>query len=273
MKNNHPPEQEQENPPPHHTADSVNEDATMPLVNHLMELRNRLITALTAILVLFLGLFYFANDLYLLVSKPIRDQLPEGSTMIATEVTSTFFAPFKLTLAISVLLAVPVILHQIWRFISPGLYAHEKRIAIPLLISSILLFYLGVAFAYFVIFPIIMAFFAAIGPSEVQLTPDINQYLSVALKLFFAFGIAFEIPVATLLMIWSGLTTVENLRNKRPYVLVGCFTIGMLMTPPDVISQTLLALPMWFLFECGIILGAIMKLQPRQHSAVDKPSE
>ncbi len=233
------------------------EGGNMPLIDHLIELRSRLITALCTVFALFLALFYFANDIYSWVSKPIRDQLPEGTTMIATEVTATFFAPFKLTLAVATLLAVPVILHQIWRFISPGLYAHEKRIAIPLLFSSTLLFYLGVAFAYFVIFPIVMAFFATVGPEEVQLTPDINQYLTIALKLFFAFGLAFEVPIATLLMIWSGMTTAERLREKRPYVIVFCFVFGMLLTPPDIISQTLLALPMWLLFECGILLGSV----------------
>lgn len=239
-----------------------NTDASMPLFDHLIELRTRLIKVLATIFVIFLSLFYFANSIYSWVSKPIRDQLPEGTTMIATEVTSTFFAPFKLTLAVAALLAIPVILHQIWRFISPGLYANEKRLAIPLLISSIALFYLGVAFAYYVVFPLIMAFFASVGPEEVQLTPDINQYLTIALKLFFAFGVAFEIPVATLLLIWSGATSVDSLKEKRPYVIVFCFIFGMLLTPPDIISQTLLALPMWLLFELGILFGSLIHQAP-----------
>ena len=250
----------------------LSEDSSMPLVDHLIELRTRLIKALVTVLCIFLCLFYFANDIYSFVAKPIQDQLPEGSSMIATEVTSTFFAPFKLTLVVSLFLAVPVILHQLWRFVSPGLYAHEKRIAIPLLISSICLFYLGMAFAYYVIFPLVMAFFTSIGPEEVLITPDINQYLTIALKLFFAFGVAFEIPVATLLLLWSGITTVENLKQKRPYVIVCCFVFGMLVTPPDIISQTLLALPMWLLFELGIVLGRLIKAE-KSANAVNVESD
>jgi len=241
---------------------------SMTLIDHLVELRERLMRAVLAILVVFLCLFYFANDIYTIVSKPIRDVLPEGTTMIATEVTSPFFAPFKLTMALSFFLAIPVVLHQIWRFISPGLYAHEKRVAIPLLISSILLFYSGVAFAYFIVFPIIMGFFTAIGPTDVQIMPDISQYLNIALKLFFAFGLAFEIPIATLLLIWSGVTTAEALKEKRAYVIVSCFVLGMLLTPPDFISQTMLALPMWILFEAGIIFSVLMpKKQSRNEAA------
>jgi sec-independent protein translocase protein TatC len=235
-----------------------NDAMSMTLIGHLIELRERLMRAIFAILTIFLGLFYFANDIYTIVSKPIRDTLPEGTSMIATEVTSPFFAPFKLTLAVSFFLAIPVVLHQAWKFISPGLYAHEKKIAIPLLISSILLFYIGMAFAYFVIFPIVMAFFTSIGPADVQIMPDINQYLTIALKLFFAFGLAFEIPVATLLLIWSGVTTPEALKQKRAYVIVSCFVLGMLLTPPDFISQTLLAMPMWLLFEAGILFSRIL---------------
>ncbi len=244
--------------------DSLDADTgSMTLIEHLIELRKRLITSLLSIGGIFICLVWFANDIYTLVSKPIRDVLPDGSTMIATEITSTFFAPFKLTLFVAFILSAPVILHQIWRFISPGLYAHEKKIAIPLLTSSVLLFYLGIAFAYFVIFPIVMNFFAYVGPEDIKLTPDINLYLNIALKLFFAFGFAFEIPVATLLLIWSGITTTERLSEMRRYVFLFCFIFGMLLTPPDIISQTLLAIPMWLLFEGGIFLAKILPLKTK----------
>lgn len=240
------------------------EHAQMTLIEHLVELRQRLMVSVLAILVIFLGLFYFANDIYFLVSKPIRDVLPEGGSMIATEVTSPFFAPFKLTLVVSLFLAMPVVLHQFWKFISPGLYAHERKIMIPLLMSSILLFYGGIAFAYFVVFPLIMQFFTSIGPQDVLITPDINQYLNIALKLFFAFGVAFEIPIATLLLIWSGVVSIQSLKQKRPYVVVCCFVFGMLLTPPDMISQTLLAVPMWLLFELGLLMGFLVRREKQK---------
>ena len=248
----------------------LDDTGNMTFIGHLIELRERLMRIVFAILAVFLCLFYFANDIYTIVSKPIRDVLPEGTTMIATEVTSPFFAPFKLTLAISFFLTVPILLHQAWKFISPGLYAHEKRVAIPLLFSSIVLFYAGVAFAYFVIFPIVMGFFTSVGPADVQIMPDINQYLTIALKLFFAFVLAFEIPIATLLLIWSGVTTADSLREKRAYVIVGCFVFGMLLTPPDFISQTLLALPMWILFEAGIIFSVLL---PKRQNPDEIPEE
>ena len=233
-------------------------EGNLPLLDHLIELRDRLLRAVLAVLVIFCGLFYFANDIYEIVSKPIRDQLPEGSSMIATDITATFFAPFKLTLMVSLFLAMPVVLHQIWKFVSPGLYANEKKLAIPMLISSILLFYSGIAFAHFVIFPLIMEFFTNIGPASVEITPDITQYLAIALKLFFAFGLAFEIPIAVMLVIWSGAATVASLSDKRPYIVVGCFIFGMLLTPPDPFSQSMLAIPMWMLFEVGLLFGRLV---------------
>lgn len=245
--------------------DNPNDESLhLPLIEHLIELRERLMKALLAILVIFLGLFYFANDIYELVSKPIRDQLPEGVTMIATDVTATFFAPFKLTLVVALFLAMPVVLHQIWKFISPGLYAHERRLAIPVLLSSILLFYAGIAFAHLVIFPLIMQFFTSAGPASVTVTPDISQYLTIALKLFFAFGLAFEIPVATMLLVWTGATSVEALSQKRPYIVVFCFVFGMLLTPPDPFSQSLLAIPTWMLFELGLLFARLYAPKPRQ---------
>ncbi|MET4000678.1 twin-arginine translocase subunit TatC [Marinobacterium sp. MBR-109] len=233
-------------------------DQEQPLIAHLVELRQRLLYSVLAILVIFLGLFYFANDLYTWISAPLTALLPEGTSMIATDVTSPFFAPFKLTLVASAFIAMPFLLHQAWSFIAPGLYKHEKRLAIPLLISSILLFYMGIAFAYFVVFPIIFGFFTSVGPENIAVMTDISSYLNFVLKLFFAFGIVFEIPVATLLLLWSGVVTVKGLKQKRAYVVVGCFVLGMLLTPPDIISQSLLAVPMWLLFELGILLGAIL---------------
>ena len=236
-------------------------DREQPLVQHLLELRSRLLKSLVAVLIVFAGLFCFANDIYLFISEPLRVQLPAGSTMIATEVASPFLAPFKLTMVLSLFLAIPFILHQVWAFISPGLYRHEKRIAIPLLMASVLLFYLGVSFAYFVVFPLIFSFFTSAGPDSVAVMTDINSYLNFILKLFFAFGVAFEIPVAIVLLVWSGVASVKSLSKKRPYIIVVCFVVGMLLTPPDVISQSLLAIPMWLLFEAGILFSRLIKKQ------------
>jgi len=217
-----------------------------------------LLRALLAVLLVFICLFPFANEIYTFVSKPLRALLPEGATMIATEVASPFLTPFKLTLVAAVFLAIPYVLYQVWSFIAPGMYRHEKRLAIPLLVSSILLFYAGAAFAYFVVFPLIFAFFTSAGPADITIMTDINSYLNFVLKLFFAFGIAFEIPIAAVLLISTGITTPENLASKRPYIIVGCFVMGMLLTPPDIISQSLLALPMWLLFELGVYFGRII---------------
>jgi len=236
-------------------ADPSVEDGEMSLLAQLLELRDRLLRSIVAVLVIFLALIYWANDLYLFLSAPLLQRLPEGSTMIATDIVTPFFTPFKLTAVVALFAAMPYILHQAWAFVSPGLYRHEKRFAFPLLFSSILLFYSGVAFAYYVVFPLAWGFFTQAGPSGIKLLPDIANYMDIGLKLFFAFGLAFEIPVATVLMVWSGLTTVDSLKQKRPYVIVGVFVVGMLLTPPDVFSQTLLAIPMWILFELGIIFS------------------
>ena len=231
----------------------------MPLIEHLLELRNRLLKMVLAVVVCFAFIYPFANELYLWLSEPIRSLLPVGQSMIATDVTSPFFAPLKLALVLAVFAAIPVILYQLWSFIAPGLYAHEKKIAFPLLFSSVLLFYLGAAFAYYVVFPLVFGFFTSVGPESIVELPDITSYLNFVLKMFFAFGVAFEIPIATILLIITGITTPDDLAAKRPYVVVGCFVIGMLLTPPDIISQTLLALPMWILFEVGILFGRLMK--------------
>lgn|SRR5690554_232511 len=237
----------------------VTPDGSMPLIAHLTELRSRLLRCVIAVLVIFACLFYFSQEIYALVAAPLRAQLPAGASMIATGVATPFLTPFKLTLVISLFAAVPYILAQIWGFIAPGLYQHEKRIALPLLASSVLLFYGGMAFAYFVVFPIMFGFFSAVTPEGVDMMTDINQYLDFVLTIFFAFGVAFEIPVATFLLVWAGVVDVATLRKSRPYVVVGCFVIGMILTPPDIFSQTLLAIPMWFLFELGLIFSNMVQ--------------
>jgi len=238
--------------------DNPNEDdqnEAQPFVSHLIELRSRLLKGLCAILIAFSCLFYFANDIYSLIAAPLIEQLSPGSTMIATEVASPFMAPFKLTLFAAIFISMPYLLAQLWGFIAPGLYQQEQRLARPLLISSILLFYAGTAFAYFVVFPLIFGFFNAVTPEGVTVMTDISRYLDFVLKLFFAFGLAFEVPVATVLLIWSGFASVETLKRNRPYVIVAAFVMGMLLTPPDVISQVLLALPIWLLFEAGLFIS------------------
>lgn len=246
------------------------DDQEMPLVAHLTELRSRLLKCVGAVLVIFAGLFYFSQQIYALVAAPLRAYLPEGASMIATGVASPFLTPFKLTLVVSLFVAMPVVLYQIWGFIAPGLYRHERRIAVPLLISSIFLFYAGMAFAYFVVFPIMFGFFASVTPEGVAMMTDIGQYLDFVLTLFFAFGVAFEIPIATFLLIWVGVVDVETLRKSRPYVIVGCFVVGMVLTPPDVFSQTLLAVPMWLLFETGVLAGVLVR---RPRAADEAPSD
>jgi len=252
------------NPPPEH-------DQEMPLVSHLTELRNRLLRCVLVVLALFLGLLYFAQPIYTAISAPLRKYLPEGATLIATDVASPFLTPLKLTAMVALFLAMPLILQQIWGFIAPGLYQQEKRIAVPLLVSSVILFYLGMAFAYFLVFPLIFHFFASVTPEGVAMMTDISSYLDFVMTLFFAFGVAFEIPVAVVLLIWIGVVDVAYLKTIRPFVIIGCFVIGMILTPPDVFSQTLLAVPMWFLFELGLLAGSLIKKrqQPETH---DEPA-
>ncbi|MFP4138312.1 MAG: twin-arginine translocase subunit TatC [Halomonas sp.] len=240
-----------------------------PLIEHLIELRSRLLRAVVAVLVVFLGLYAFANDIYLFVAQPLMALLPEGSQMIATEVASPFLAPFKLTLVTAVFIAVPYVLHQAWAFVAPGLYDNEKALAMPILASSVLLFYGGAAFAYYAVFPLLFEFFTQTGPENVTVMTDINAYLNFVLKLFFAFGVAFEIPIATFLLIASGATTVESLSKKRPYIILGCFVVGMLLTPPDVISQSLLAVPMYLLYEIGLLFGRFARRKKQQREAED----
>ena len=228
-----------------------------PFLAHLIELRQRL---LRSILVVFLGFFpvyYFIDPIFDFITGPMRAALP--GRMIATQVASPFLTPLKLAIYATVFAAVPVLLHQAWGFVSPGLYLREKRFAAPLLLSSTVLFYLGMAFAYFAVFPLVFQFFASVTPTGVDMTTDINSYLDFVLKMFFAFGVAFEIPVATVLLAVTGLTSAQSMARKRPYVIVGCFVIGMFLTPPDVISQVLLAVPAWCLFEAGILLARLVE--------------
>ncbi|NIG87128.1 Sec-independent protein translocase subunit TatC [Serratia symbiotica] len=228
---------------------------TQPLISHLIELRKRLLNSIISVLVIFLVLVYFANDIYQWVAAPLIKQLPVGASMIATDVASPFFTPIKLSLVVSVLVSAPMILYQVWAFIAPALYQHERRLMVPLLVSSSLLFYLGVAFAYFIVFPLAFSFFAKTAPVGVMIATDINNYLDFVMALFMAFGVAFEVPVAIILLCLSGVTSPEDLKKKRPYVLVGAFVLGMLLTPPDVFSQTLLAIPMYLLYEVGIFFA------------------
>ena len=230
-----------------------------PFMAHLIEFRDRVLRIFISILVIFAGLFAFSQDLYLYISEPIRAFLPDSSTMIATEVASPFLTPFKLTLVLSMFAAMPYILYQVWAFVAPGLYKREKKIVLPLFFSSVMLFYGGMAFAYYVVFPLVFMFFTSIAPEGISVMPDIRSYLDFVLKLFFAFGLSFEIPIAVVILSWMGVVEPDNLAKKRPYVFVLCFILGMLLTPPDIISQTLLAIPMWLLFEIGILFGRLVK--------------
>ena len=234
-------------------------DKEMPFLEHLIELRSRILRSLALVALLFIPIYYYAEPLFTFVSAPLTQALPDGSSMIATQVTTPFLTPFKLAIYTAIFVGVPFLLHQLWGFVSPGLYRSEKRFAFPLLFSSVVLFYAGMAFSYFLVFPLVFSFFVAVSPEGVQMMTDINQYLDFVLKMFLAFGIAFEIPVATFLLAWSGLSTADSMANKRPYVIIGCFVAGMLLTPPDVVSQLLLALPTWLLFEFGILMARFVE--------------
>lgn len=229
------------------------DDDQQPLISHLVELRDRLLRSVLVVLLVAACLFPFANDLYIFLSEPLLRHLPETSSMIATEVASPFLTPFKLTLSTAIMLAVPFLLYQMWAFIAPGLYDHERKLVFPLLFASTLLFFLGILFAFYVVFPLVLGFLTQAAPEGVAVMTDISSYLDFVLKLFFAFGLAFEVPIATVLLVWTGASTIDSLKQKRPYIIVGAFVIGMLLTPPDVISQTLLAVPVWLLFELGLL--------------------
>jgi sec-independent protein translocase protein TatC len=231
---------------------SLSDDTEQPLLYHLIELRDRLLRVVLVVGVVFVALVPFANTLFSLLSGPLMAHMPDDSSMIAIEVASPFLIPFKLTLFLALFIAIPYVLYQVWSFVAPGLYKHERRLVYPLLVSSTVLFYAGAAFAYFVVFPLVFAFFTSTAPEGVAVMTDISRYLDFVLTLFFACGAAFEVPIFTILLVWTGVATQESLREKRPYIIVGAFVIGMLLTPPDIISQTLLAVPVWILFELGV---------------------
>lgn len=230
-------------------------DREQTFISHLIELRARLLRSVLCVGLVFLALCGFANELYTLVATPALGHMGGAGTMIATEVASAFFAPLKLTFYISVYLAMPYILYQVWAFIAPGLYAKERRFAVPLLISSIILFYTGILFAFFVVFPVFFNFIAVTTPAGVTVMTDISHYLDFILSMFLAFGLAFEVPILTILLVWSGIVRLEALRKKRPYIIIGAFVVAAILTPPDVLSQTFLALPLWLLFELGLFFA------------------
>jgi sec-independent protein translocase protein TatC len=249
-----------------------------PLIAHLLELRSRLLRMLIGVLVVFLPLAVYAAEIFNFIAGPLLAKLPAGSAMIATEVASPFLTPFKLALVLAVVLSMPWLLYQAWAFVAPGLYQNERRLMLPLLVSSTLLFYLGMAFAYFAVFPLVFGFFVSVAPAEVAVMTDIGHYLDFVLGMFLAFGLAFETPVAIVLLVWAGVVMPAQLTAARGYVLIGCFTVGMLLTPPDVLSQTLLAVPMYLLFELGILAARVLvpgykevEAQRRQMADSDKP--
>jgi sec-independent protein translocase protein TatC len=242
---------------------SEEELAEGTLLSHLIELRTRLLRIALSVLAVFLAMLPWADDIFAMVSEPLREVLP-GGQMIATQVASPLLTPFKLTFFAALFLAMPVVLFQIWAFVAPGLYKKEKRFAMPLLASSIVLFYLGIAFAYFVVFPLMFGFFTAIAPEGVEVQTDISQFLDFITTIFFAFGLAFEVPIATVLVVWTGLTTPKKLGKARPYVFLGAFVLGMFLTPPDMISQTLLAIPVYLLYELGIMMSKIFVIREKE---------
>ena len=237
--------------------DAPLEDDGQSFISHLVELRTRLLKCVAAVLVVFVGLMPFSNDLYTGLARPLLDKLG-GTSMIATEVAAPFLVPFKLTLFVAAAAAAPYVFYQAWRFIAPGLYRHERRLAGPLIASSTALFYLGMVFAYYLVFPLMFGFFTTAAPDGVTVMTDISRYLGFVMKIFLAFGIAFEVPIATFLLVRSGIVEVDDLAGKRPYVIVGAFAAGMLLTPPDVVSQFLLAIPVWLLFELGLVLARVV---------------
>jgi sec-independent protein translocase protein TatC len=253
--------------PTEDTSDKNKKQET--LLSHLYELRSRLLWVVGSVLVVFIGLFPFANKLYSYLAGPLMAHLPEGSSMVAIDVASPFLTPFKLVFLISIVLAIPIIFYHAWAFIAPGLYSNEKRLVFPLLVSSSLLFYVGMAFAYFIVFPLMFGFFTKVAPEGVAVMTDIGRYLDFVLKIFIAFGIAFEVPIVTLVLVKLGITTPNQLAGKRPYVIVGAFILGMLLTPPDIISQILLAIPVWLLFELGLALSRVMVSNKNSNNGTD----
>jgi len=242
-------------------------DEEQGFLSHLIELRDRLVKMVAVVGALFCVLFIWREPIYLTFANPLISQLGQSGNLQTIDPAGAFFAPLKLVLMLSVFLAIPFLLYQVWAFVAPGLYRHEKRLVFPLLMSSTALFYLGVAFAYFVVFPLVFSFFVNVAPAGVEVNTDISRYLDFAITLFFAFGIAFEVPVATVILVLVGVTSPEQLRSIRPYVFVGAFIVGMFLTPPDFISQTLLAIPMWLLYEVGIVFSGMLKVRVAEAGA------
>jgi len=240
-------------------------------ISHLIELRDRLLRSVIAVIVIFLGLFHWANDLYTLLAEPLLHALPKGGQLIATEVTAPFLVPIKVTLMAAFLIALPYILYQIWAFIAPGLYSHEKRLGVPLIVASVVLFFCGMAFAYFMVFPVVFGFITGVAPVGVAVMTDISKYLDFVMTMFMAFGITFEVPVVVVLLVKIGVVSVSKLREIRPYVIVGAFVIGAIFTPPDVISQSMLAVPLWLLYELGIIVASFISKQKPVNSEIYQP--
>lgn len=240
-------------------SDSSPDDKQDSLVSHLVELRDRLIKVVVGVVVVVLALFPFANQLYSFMAEPLLKHLPAQSTMVAIDVASPFLTPFKLVMLAAVVVTIPWILYQVWAFVAPGLYKHERKWVLPLLASSSILFYIGMVFAYYVVFPLVFGFFTSTTPEGVSVMTDISRYLDFVTKMFIAFGAAFEVPVLTFVLIVTGVTTAEALASARSYVIVGAFVVGMLLTPPDVISQVLLAVPVWLLFELGLVMSKLVK--------------
>lgn len=235
------------------------QDTEQPFISHLVELRDRLLRCILVVLFVFMSMAYFANEIYAYLAGPLMKHLPPGSQMIAIDVASPFLTPFKLTLVAAVFLSIPYILYQVWAFVAPGLYEHERRLVLPLLFASTVLFYGGMAFVYYLVFPLIFGFLTATAPAGVAVMTDITHYLDFVLTLFFAFGVSFEVPIATIVLIWSGISTRESLSEKRPYIIVAAFVIGMVLSPPDVVSQSLLAVPIWLLFELGLVFSRLFR--------------
>lgn len=234
-----------------------NDEQEQPLISHLVELRNRLLKIVLSVLLVFLVMAPFANEIYGFLAKPLMHFLPENTSMVAIDVVSPFLTPFKLVLVAAIFIAIPIILYQFWAFVAPGLYAHEKRMIAPLLIASTFLFALGMVFAYFVVFPLVFGFLTSAAPEGVSMMTDIAKYLDFVLTMFFAFGMAFEVPIVTIVLVWVGVFTPKQLAEKRPYIIVAAFIVGMFLTPPDAISQTMLAVPIWLLFEIGLLFSRL----------------
>jgi len=243
------------------------------LMSHLLELRNRLMKAMLGLLITFIPCAVYANELFTLIAQPLIDKLPEGTSLIATSVVSPFMTPFKVAFYVGLFLAMPVVIYQIWAFVAPGLYKREKRFAVPLLVSSVLLFYVGAVFAYFAVFPVMFTYLVGTAPAGVNYMPDMASYLDFALTLFFAFGVAFEMPVAVVLLVLTGLVKVETLGKNRGYVVIGIFVVAAFLTPPDAISQTIMAIPMYLLYESGLAMARVMQKMRREAAEAAEKEE